>query len=109
MTQQKMIINRSQYCDWRFNGGSDDWENFQESYGYSPQFVIDGVKTIEVVSLDEVFSDSGYMYNTQIQNLKDLDTPENREKYGDDFFDYEGVEIVPTELEFELVWEETNA
>ena len=48
------------------------------------------------------------MYNDQIQNLKDLDTPENREKYGDDFFDYEGVEIEPLQLDFELVWEETN-
>ena len=48
------------------------------------------------------------MYNDQIQNLKELDTPENREKYGDDFFDYEGVEIEPLQLDFELVWEGEN-
>ena len=48
------------------------------------------------------------MYNDQIQNLKELDTPDNRKKYGNDFFDYEGVEIVPTELDFELVWEGEN-
>ena len=107
MTQQKMIINRSQYCDWRFNGGSDDWEDFQESYGYSPQFLIDG-KTINGISLEDVFWGCGYMYNDQIQNLKELDTPENRKRYGDDFFDYEGVEIAPTELDFELVWEGEN-
>ena len=47
------------------------------------------------------------MYNNQIENLKELDTPENRKEFGDDFFDYEGVEIVPTELmKFDLVWEE---
>ena len=103
-----MIINRSLYGDWRFNGGSDDWEDFIDSYGYSPQLVIDGVKTIEVVSLDEVFWDCGFMYNDQIQNLKELDTPDNRKKYGDDFFDYEGVEIDPGELDFELVWEEDS-
>ena len=76
MTQQKMIINRSQYCDWRFNGGSDDWENFQESYGYSPQFVIDGVKTIEVVSLDEIFSDCGYENSKKIGQSKSIDIVE---------------------------------
>ena len=49
------------------------------------------------------------MYNDQIQNLEELDTPENRKEFGDDFFDYDCVEIVPTELmKFELVWEETN-
>ena len=102
---QKMIINRSLYCDWRFNGGSDDWDDFIDSYGFSPQFLIDG-KTINDVSLDDVFWDCGYMYNDHIENLKDLDTPENREKYGNDFFDYEGVEIEPLQLDFELVWEE---
>ena len=60
------------------------------------------------VSLDDVFWECGYMYNDQIQNLKELDTPENREKYGDDFFDYEGVEIEPLQLDFELVWEGEN-
>ena len=40
-----MIINRSLYGDWRFNGGSDDWEDFIDSYGYSPQLEIEGVKT----------------------------------------------------------------
>ena len=102
---QKMIINRSLYCNWRFEGCGDDWDNFINAYGFSPQFLIDG-KTINDVSLDDVFWECGYMYNDQIQNLKELDTPENREKYGDDFFDYEGVEIVPTELDFELEWEE---
>tara|TARA_Y100000361_G_scaffold40211_1_gene34447 strand:+ start:228 stop:551 length:324 start_codon:yes stop_codon:yes gene_type:complete len=104
MTQQKMIINRSLYCNWRFEGCGDDWDDFIDSYGFSPQFLIDG-KTINDVSLDDVFWDCGYMYNNQIENLKELDTPENRKKYGDDFFDYEGVEIAPTELDFELVWE----
>ena len=27
-TIQKMIINRSLYCDWRFNGCGDDWDDF---------------------------------------------------------------------------------
>ena len=102
---QKMIINRSLYCDWRFNGGSDDWDDFIDSYGFSPQFLIDG-KTINGISLEDVFWGCGYMYNDHIENLKELDTPGNREKYGDDFFDYDCVEIVPTELDFELVWED---
>ena len=101
---QKMIINRSLYCSWRFEGCGYDWDNFIDSYGFSPQFLIDG-KTINDVSLEDVFWSCGYMYNDQIQNLKELDTPENRKKYGDDFFDYEGVEIDPLQLDFELVWE----
>ena len=71
MTQQKMIINRSLYCDWRFNGCGDDWDDFIDSYGFSPQFLIDG-KTINDVSLDDVFWECGYMYNDRYRILKNL-------------------------------------
>jgi len=105
---QKMIINRSLYCNWRFNGCGDDWDNFIDAYGFSPQFLIDG-KTIDGISLEDVFWGCGYMYNNHIENLKELDTPENRKEFGNDFFDYEYVEIVPTELmKFELVWEKED-
>ena len=73
MKQQKMIINRSLYCNWRFEGCGDDWDDFIDSYGFSPQFLIDG-KTIDGVSLDDIFWGCGYMYNDQIQNLKDENT-----------------------------------
>ena len=56
MNKQKMIINRSLYCNWRFEGCGDDWDNFIDAYGFSPQFLIDG-KTINGVSLDDVFWD----------------------------------------------------
>ena len=31
MKKQKMIVNKSLYCDWRFNGCSDDWLVWEET------------------------------------------------------------------------------
>ena len=71
MTQQKMIVNRSHYCSWRFEGCGDDWDNFIDSYGFSPQFLIDG-KTIRDVSLDDVFGIVVICTITKLKILKNL-------------------------------------
>ena len=55
MKQQKMIINRSLYCNWRFEGCGDDWDNFINAYGFSPQLLIDG-KVKEYCSTIETYS-----------------------------------------------------